>query len=71
MSKPKSFWNRERTDRPAYAGDRFRDDEPTTKKTPLCPNCESKMVVRTNAKSNELFWGCSAFPECRGSRAIV
>ena len=71
MSKSKAFWNRERDDRPEYAGDKFREYEPTTTKTPLCPRCEAKMTVRTNGKSQDLFWGCSQYPECRGSRAIV
>lgn len=35
-----------------------------------CPECESKMVVRTNRKTQERFWGCSSYPDCRHSESI-
>jgi restriction system protein len=37
----------------------------------LCPLCGSKMVLRTAQKGphmGEQFWGCSAFPRCRGTK---
>jgi len=35
---------------------------------PNCPKCEAVMVRRNNARTAESFWGCSAFPVCRGTR---
>lgn len=40
---------------------------------PACPKCGSAMVRRTarqGANIGASFWGCSAFPKCRGVRAI-
>ena len=37
----------------------------------LCPLCGSKLVLRTAQKGShvgEQFWGCSAFPRCRGTK---
>lgn len=37
----------------------------------LCPFCGNSMVIRTAKKGNrtgDKFWGCSAFPKCRGTR---
>lgn len=54
------------------AGRGFVEPFPLT--TPLCPRCAAKMVVRTartgpSAGSN--FWGCSRYPNCRGTRPAV
>ena len=38
---------------------------------PVCPICESSMVRRTakkGANAGAQFWGCSRYPECRGTR---
>jgi len=35
---------------------------------PLCPECKEGMVKREGAKGE--FWGCSKFPDCRGTRQI-
>ena len=38
---------------------------------PSCPQCGSPMVLRTarkGAKAGDSFWGCSKFPDCRGTR---
>ena len=35
---------------------------------PNCPKCEAVMVRRNNSRTAEAFWGCSAFPICRGTR---
>ncbi len=45
-----------------------------TAKAPLCPRCESPMVLRiakrgTNA--GEKFWGCSTYPKCQGTRSAT
>ncbi|MGI2030177.1 restriction endonuclease [Endozoicomonas acroporae] len=37
-------------------------------KTPTCPKCDTKMVLRTTAKGKHVgdqFWGCRNFPSCR------
>lgn len=52
--------------------DRSDQSDPTDQShhIPPCPLCGSPMVVRT-AKSGKnagkQFWGCSAYPECKGS----
>ena len=36
---------------------------------PACPQCGKPMVLRTAQKgksSGKQFWGCSAYPECKG-----
>lgn len=38
---------------------------------PLCPKCAEHMVLRTARKGSNIgsdFWGCSRFPDCRGTR---
>lgn len=40
---------------------------------PSCPTCSKPMVKRTakrGANAGEEFWGCSAYPACRGTRQI-
>lgn len=42
-----------------------------TSSAPYCPKCESVMVLRiakTGASKGEKFWGCSKFPQCKGTR---
>lgn len=41
---------------------------PCPKKVPTCPICGSLMHERENRKSGELFWGCTKYPGCRGTR---
>ena len=33
--------------------------------TPICPDCKSPMVLRTNRRDNSKFYGCSNYPNCR------
>lgn len=40
---------------------------------PVCPQCSGVMILRTARKGTHAgsqFWGCSAFPRCKGTRAI-
>jgi restriction system protein len=40
---------------------------------PSCPSCGAEMVLRRakNGKnSGQVFWGCSTFPRCRGTRPV-
>lgn len=35
----------------------------------LCPLCNARMVPRKSKSSNNrVFWGCSNFPNCKGTR---
>ena len=51
------------TRRPASVGIRL---EPK----PWCPYCGAKMVLRTNRHTGDRFWGCSQYPDCKGTRDI-
>jgi four helix bundle suffix protein len=45
-----------------------RSDESDRK--PTCPNCGQPMVLRTarkGPKAGQPFWGCSGYPDCRGT----
>ncbi|MDR7192007.1 restriction endonuclease [Luteimonas terrae] len=46
----------------------FNTPAPNLAATPGCPRCGSAMVERSNRRANTTFWGCSAFPKCRGTR---
>jgi restriction system protein len=35
---------------------------------PNCPRCGAAMIQRTNRRTATTFWGCPAFPACRGTR---
>lgn len=40
---------------------------------PACPRCGSAMIKRVakqGSNAGKAFWGCSAYPQCRGVRAI-
>ncbi|MGA7982109.1 MAG: topoisomerase DNA-binding C4 zinc finger domain-containing protein [Chromatiaceae bacterium] len=40
---------------------------------PACPTCGATMVKRVakrGAHSGQSFWGCSRYPDCRGTRSI-
>lgn len=40
---------------------------------PVCPKCGAGMVMRkakAGRSPGELFWGCSRFPGCRGTRTV-
>lgn len=41
---------------------------------PACPRCQSRMLLRAEyhaARRPRLYWGCSGFPACRGSRRVT
>ena len=38
-----------------------------TNRPPNCPNCGCRMVVRTNRVSQEQFYGCPRYPQCKGT----
>ena len=35
---------------------------------PLCPTCSGPMARRNNRQTGAVFWGCTNFPRCRGTR---
>lgn len=35
-----------------------------------CPDCNGKMVVRTNRVAKTTFLGCKSYPGCKGTRPI-
>ena len=44
---------------------------PTDPDAPACPACDKPMRKRTSGQgphAGEPFWGCSGFPDCRGTR---
>lgn len=40
----------------------------TANTAPACPRCQAAMKLRRSARGE--FWGCSAFPNCRGTREV-
>ena len=52
-----------------------RADPPDAKpKAPNCPLCGKPMVLRTARKgprAGSQFWGCSGYPECKGTRPLA
>jgi hypothetical protein len=38
---------------------------------PFCLLCTCPMVARRNSETRQEFWGCSLFPDCKGSRPMV
>lgn len=45
----------------------------TASAAPACPTCSKPMVrrvARQGANSGSVFWGCSTYPSCRGTRPI-
>lgn len=46
---------------------------PAAEKVPPCPRCGKHMVrrmARQGSNAGSAFWGCSAYPECRGTQPI-
>jgi len=41
-------------------------EQQQTADAPDCPQCDKPMRRRKSAKGD--FWGCSAFPDCKGTR---
>lgn len=39
--------------------------------SPRCPQCNGNMVLRTRQADGSKFWGCKAFPNCRGTRPFI
>lgn len=35
-----------------------------------CPECDGPMVSRKRKSDGARFWGCAAFPRCKGTRDV-
>ena len=44
-----------------------RGTQPRARRQPSCPDCASRMVLRQNRMDRGWFYGCSTFPQCRGT----
>ena len=33
-----------------------------------CPQCDGPMTSRKNSSTGQRFWGCNAYPKCKGTR---
>lgn len=56
------------------AGQADASDKPDGPDTPICPLCGKGMRKRTAKQgphAGQAFWGCSGYPECRGTRQIA
>lgn len=42
--------------------------KPEVPSAPECPRCGGRMVERRNRRSGNRFWGCSTYPDCKGTR---
>lgn len=42
----------------------------TVKEYPYCPRCGDLMTPRQPRSGGQIFWGCTRFPGCRGTRSI-
>jgi restriction system protein len=38
---------------------------------PSCPKCGQAMQQRVNRRTKDRFWGCTAYPGCRGTRQLT
>ena len=48
-----------------------QEPEPAVSGVPVCPVCGQPMrerMARTGTHAGQPFWGCSAYPACRGVR---
>lgn len=43
---------------------------PAATEPPRCPDCDLIMRRRHNSRDGSPFWGCSAYPDCYGTRPI-
>ena len=61
-----------KTDRPVPAAV-SQSPLPSAPDPPHCPSCNTPMVPRQDkrgARAGEHFWGCTAYPACRGTRPM-
>ena len=44
--------------------------QPMSPTEPACPSCGAAMFKRFNRQTNQMFWGCTPYPRCKGTRAV-
>jgi hypothetical protein len=37
---------------------------------PACPTCGAAMFKRFNRQTSQMFWGCTHYPRCKGTRSV-
>jgi len=53
-----------------YGARKRKSDRSDKSDKPLCPVCGRTMLMRTarkGPKSGQRFWGCSGYPDCKGT----
>jgi four helix bundle suffix protein len=64
---------RQRQGEVGWKTDRSDESDKSDKDAPACPRCGKRMRLRTarqGAHAGQSFWGCSAYPDCRGTRPV-
>jgi four helix bundle suffix protein len=62
------------TERLYQARSDFKKGSPQAAQGPACPRCGKPMMRRTarqGPRAGQPFWGCSAYPDCTGTRQIA
>jgi four helix bundle suffix protein len=62
------------TERLYQARSEFKQGSPQAAQGPACPRCGKPMMRRTarqGPRAGQPFWGCSAYPDCTGTRQIA
>jgi len=50
------------------AEERRKQHKPVPEDAPACPKCGEPMRLRHGANGD--FWGCTAYPGCKGTRKV-
>ena len=54
-----------------YTEDYSRNMHRLEGEEPRCSKCNRPMKVRAAQKTGDLFWGCTGFPECKGTQPLT
>jgi len=46
------------------------DMQQTSPTEPACPTCGAAMFKRFNRQTSQMFWGCTHYPRCKGTRPV-
>ena len=46
------------------------DKRPVSATEPACPTCGAAMFKRFNRQTSQMFWGCTHYPRCKGTRPV-
>ena len=53
-----------------FNNDRSDPSDQTDLTPPACPQCGGLMVLRTARNTGSQFWGCSQYPDCKGTARV-